>query len=91
MIKTTLAFSLAGLLAFAATCRTANDRPTSGPTEYKCADCSKVATADAGAPQPLCCGKTMQVTSTEFAEDVTYTCAACAKTNTAAAGAPAPS
>ena len=90
MIKTALAAAM--LLAFAA-CRTANDRPVAGALDYKCADCDKTASANAGASAPLCCNKTMQVTSTEFAEEISYKCSMenCPKTKMAAAGAPAPS
>lgn len=93
MIKTTLAFSAASLLAFMATCRTANDRPSAGPIDYKCADCDKTATADASAATPLCCGKSMQATSSEFAEQITYHCAkeGCTKTKTASVNDHAPS
>lgn len=93
MIKPTLAFALSSLLAFAAACRTANDRPVSGPIDYKCVDCDKTATADAGARAPLCCDKTMQVTSSEFAEEITYTCAmeGCTKTKTGVEGGNPPS
>ena len=61
-MRTQYCLALAAILLVAG-CKTANDRVPAGPVDYAC-DCGKKARGDAGAQMPICCGKTMKVTST---------------------------
>lgn len=81
--------ALMGLvLAWSAGCRTANDRPGGGPVSYKCTSCNKTATQETQLDTPVCCAKSMVVTSTTASID-TYTCG-CGSQKLVAKGAPAP-
>lgn len=81
--------ALVGLvLAWSAGCRTANDRPGGGPVSYQCSSCNKTASAETQLDTPVCCNKSMTVTST-IANTEIYACT-CGSQKIVAKGSPAP-